>query len=437
MRRTIAAVVAAGLLVAGSYGLRALVNDEVTPQPSVLAQTPIPRLAEVERLISVFEARVAENGDPLDLAELGRLHLERADLIGDLGDYGEAIESLTKAVDLAPEDRTASLRLAQASLAVHRFQDALDIAIDLVATDPSDAAAILVVADAQFELGNEAAATEALNEVASIAGEIPEILTRRAQHADSMGDVPTALGYAEEALRLTDDDTAEPRRLAFHLTFAAHFLNDLGRYEESEALLRRAIDVDPSWSSSHATLGWVLVSSGRLEQAFSSYETASALRPDPGTLAMLGDLSLALGDQERAESFFSRVEPAATRTEVHRSAYRRTLAQFLADHDLDPDRAVELARQDVAERSDPFGLDTYAWALYRAGEFEVARTEIEKVFAAGLREPQILYHSALIALAEGDEQRAQAELTQALDQAPRFHPIQAPDARRILESLGD
>lgn len=437
MRRTIAAVVAAGLLVAGSYGLRAIVNDEVIPQPSTLELTPIPRLPEVDRLISVFGERVAENGDPLDLAELGRLHLERAGMTGDIGAFGEAIESLTRAVDLAPEDRTATLRLAQASLAVHRFQDALEIANDLVATEPGDAAARLVIADAEFELGDEESAAEALNDVASLTGEIPEILTRRAQHADSMGEVPMALGYAEEALRLVDDDTAEPRLLAFHLTFVAHFLNDLGRFEEAEDLLRRAIDVDPSWSSSHVTMGWVLMSSGRLQEAFSAYETASSLRTDPSTLAMLGDISLALGEQQRAETFFSQVEPAATRTEVHRSAYRRTLAQFLADHDLDPKRAVELARQDVKERADPFGLDTYAWALYRAGEFEEARTEIEKVFAVGLSEPQILYHSALIALAEGDEGRARKELTQALDKAPLFHPLQAPDARRVLRSLED
>jgi tetratricopeptide (TPR) repeat protein len=436
MRRAIAALVATGLLVAGSYGLRAL-TEATAPAPFVAPdQAPSPRLDEVGRLISVFEERVADQGDPLDLGELGRLFLERAALVGDLSDYGSAITSLEEAVTLAPEDRPAGLRLAQASLAVHRFDDALRIASDLVASQPDDAAALLVVADAEFEIGDHQAAARALDRVAGLTGEIPEILIRRAQHSDIEGNVPEALGYAEDALRLTDTDGADPRRLAFHLTFAAHFLNDLGRYEQAETMLRRAIETDPSWSSSRATLGAVLVSSGRFEEAFAAYEAASSLRPDPVTLAMLGDLSVALGDHRLAETFYNQVEPAATLTDVHREAYRRTLAQYLADHDLEPERAVELALADVNQRSDPFGFDTYAWALYRAGRIDEARSQIEKVLNGGLIEPQILYHSALIALAEGDEARAQHELRQALDKSPLFHPLQAPHARSVLESLG-
>ena len=435
MRRALTALIAVGLLVAGSYGLRSLTDTTEAAPPGVLEQTPIPRLGEVERLITVFEQRVAENGDPLDMGELGRLYLERADLVDDLGDYGSAIESLEQAVSLAPKDRAATLRLAQASLAVHRFDEALGLASSLAASDTTDAAAQLVVADAQFELGDAEAAADALEKVAALTGEIPEILTRRAQHADSMGDVPAALGYAEEALRITETEGSEPRRLAFHLTFAAHFLNDLGRYEQAETILNRAIEVDPTWPSSRATLGAVLMSDGRLEEAFTAYEVAAALSPDPGTLAILGDLSVALGDEGAADAFYDRVEPAASETEVHQDAYRRTLAQYLADHDLEPERAVELAEADVSQRSDPFGLDTYAWALYRAGRVEEARSQIDQVLAVGLREPQILYHSGLIALAEGNEEQARVELAEALDKAPMFHPLQAPHAKSLLESL--
>ncbi|HYJ24503.1 MAG TPA: tetratricopeptide repeat protein [Acidimicrobiia bacterium] len=435
MRRAITAIVAIGLLVAGSYGLHALTETPETAPPSAFEQTPIPRLGEVERLISVFEERVAENGDPLDMSELGRLYLERAELVDDLGDYGSAIDSLEKSVDLAPEDQVAGLRLAQSYLAVHRFDEALGLASSLAASDSTDAAAQLVVADAQFELGDAKAAAGALEKVAALTGEIPEILTRRAQHADSMGDVPAALGYAEEALRITETEGSELRRLAFHLTFAAHFLNDLGRYEQAETMLNRAIEADPTWSSSRATLGAVLMSDGRLEEALTAYEGAASLSPDPGTLAILGDLSVALGDERRAEAFYDQVEPAASETPIHQDAYRRTLAQFLADHALEAERAVELAEVDVSQRSDPFGLDTYAWALYRAGRVEEARSQMDKVFDVGLREPQILYHSGLIALAEGNEKQARLELSEALDKAPMFHPLQAPHAKSVLESL--
>jgi hypothetical protein len=60
---------------------------------------------------------------------------------------------------------------------------------------------------------------------------------------------------------------------------------------------------------------------------------------------------------------------------------------------------------------------------------------MDKVFDVGLREPQILYHSGLIALAEGNEKQARLELSEALEKAPMFHPLQAPHAKSVLESL--
>ena len=90
----------------------------------------------------------------------------------------------------------------------------------------------------------------------------------------------------------------------------------------------------------------------------------------------------------------------------------------------------------MASRNDPFGQDIFAWVLFRAGRTAEAREAIDGVFAVGLREPAMLYHSALIAIAEGDDNRAIAELREALDRAPRFHPLQAPDAVRLLMELG-
>ena len=45
------------------------------------------------------------------------------------------------------------------------------------------------------------------------------------------------------------------------------------------------------------------------------------------------------------------------------NVYDRGMSLFLADHGLDPARAVTLARDELAVRPDVYGYDTLAWAL--------------------------------------------------------------------------
>ena len=131
MRRALTAGFAAMIVVAGSYGVRSIGDDSVDPPTLTYAAAPTPKLAEVDRLIAVFEERAGTVTDALNSRELGRLYLERGRLTGDVGAYGDAIDALRGALDLVPGQTSAEQRLAQASLAVHRFDEALAIASSL------------------------------------------------------------------------------------------------------------------------------------------------------------------------------------------------------------------------------------------------------------------------------------------------------------------
>ena len=54
----------------------------------------------------------------------------------------------------------------------------------------------------------------------------------------------------------------------------------------------------------------------------------------------------------------------------------------------------------------------------------------------GSRDPQFLYHAGAIAADAGDAAAARALLGGLLAQSPRFNPLLAPRAERILRGLG-
>jgi tetratricopeptide (TPR) repeat protein len=179
----------------------------------------------------------------------------------------------------------------------------------------------------------------------------------------------------------------------------------------------------------------VAAATGDFSAAIEAYEAASAIVPDPVTLAALGDLYALTGDAAAAEDRYATVGAIATLAGANRQAYNRAYAQFLADHDRDVALALSLAEQELEVRKDPVGYDAYAWALYRNGRFPEARAASETALAAGGRRAVMLYHAGMISAALGDADRALAELQEAMALNAGFDPLQARTAAEAIEAL--
>jgi len=111
---------------------------------------------------------------------------------------------------------------------------------------------------------------------------------------------------------------------------------------------------------------------------------------------------------------------------------------FLPPEFIDHGRAADglaLAEEGLETRRDIYGYDTKAWALYRLGRYEEARSAIDQALVLGTRDSLLLYHSGAISAALGENDRAAAELGTALDLNENFHPIFANEARRLLTEV--
>ncbi len=115
--------------------------------------------------------------------------------------------------------------------------------------------------------------------------------------------------------------------------------------------------------------------------------------------------------------------------------YDRTLALYLANHGLEPDRAVRLAESELATRKDVYGYDAMAWALLAAGRPADADAAMRSALAFGTVDAKVLYHAGMIDLALGRTADARTTLQRALDLDPSFDPLQAARARAALAAL--
>jgi Flp pilus assembly protein TadD len=112
-------------------------------------------------------------------------------------------------------------------------------------------------------------------------------------------------------------------------------------------------------------------------------------------------------------------------------------AIFEASHPGARSRAsvVALARKALAARPSIYGHDSLAWALFSAGKCREALPQAMLANRLGTIDPQLSWHLGAIAACAGKPAVARAALERALERNPRFHPLDAPAAQRLLETL--
>ena len=200
-----------------------------------------------------------------------------------------------------------------------------------------------------------------------------------------------------------------------------------GRVDEALRQAELALTLSPACAEALAGKARALAARGDLSAATSLLERAPA---SPETLSELAALHVARGWQADADEAMDK----ARRLLEQDPLWARAVAVALADHALEPARAVALAEAELARRPDLFSHDAMAWALCRAGRGAEALAHAEQALALGTREPALLFHAGMVARAAGDMVRARAWLGEALALNPTFHPRHALEARAALEA---
>ncbi|MFJ6822428.1 tetratricopeptide repeat protein [Streptomyces niveus] len=374
--------------------------------------------------------RLPEN--PVGWAQLGMAYVQQGRTTSDPAVYAKAESALRRSLKVQPRDNyQAETGMGALAAARHDFAAALTWGRRAAATNPSNAAAQGVLADAYTQLGRYEESYRAVQRMTDLRPDTSS-LARASYTWELRGDIPRARALMKRAL----NDAASPSDQAFarlHLATLAQESGDADTaLREAENGLRRAEDDAPlleARARAHAALGH-----GR--QAVADYTAAVAIAPLPQYVLGLGELQQSLGRETEARAQYGILRAQEQVRRAGNAPADTDAILFEADHG-DAGRAVTMGRAAVETRPFIAVQDAYAWALHRAGRDAEALPYADRALSLGTRGALYHYHRAMIHEGLGDTSAARKDLERALAVDPHFHPLHAPRARTALDRIDD
>ena len=378
------------------------------------------------RIASLAEAVRARPADTAAAAALGAAYLQRARETADPENYTLAGEVLERALAQRPRDPAVLSTRGNLRLARHDFAGALDDARSVLAR-PGAVRPYGVLVDALAELGRYDEATDAVQTMLDRKPNI-ESYARAAYIRELRGD----LAGAAEAMRLA---VAAGGAVPENEAYVASLLGDIefgrGRLGAAEAAYRDAARRLRGFNRAEAGLARVAAARGRHDRALARLRRLVARLPAAPALVELGELELAVGQRSRARRHLAL---AAEQNRAELEAGVKPDAIFIVqeiDHG-DVRRGLRVARAAYLGAPSVRSADALGWALTRSGKPRAGLRWARRAMKLGSRDPNFLFHAGMAAHAAGDQRSARRWLGRLLDQAPRFSPLRAPQARRAL-----
>ena len=432
------------VLTAIALGIAAQLATRLWPPPTIPNKEkslPLATVSSTEEAIRYYNARVRR--DPLEARSqtaLSELYLQRVRETGNEDSLPLALGAARATLKTVPALRNAGglTALAHAEFANHSFAEARAHAQELIQLDPSKGESYAILGDAALELGDYEAATAAFAEMRRLQPDNPGTETRLARQSILRGTTKEAVSHFNQALTLL---RALPQPPNETISWCQWQLGETafseGNYAAAEDYYREALETWPGSFRALGSLGRVRAARNDFPAAVSFYEQAARVAPAIEYLAALGDLYRLTGRERDAVIRYDLVAQLGDHSrKIHGTPYDRHTALFLADHDLEAERAYHLARAEFENgRHDIYGADALAWTALKAGHLEEAHRAMENALRLGTRDARLCYHAGMIERAAGDLKKARSHLEQAVALNPAFDPLQSEIGRQTLKEL--
>lgn len=241
-----------------------------------------PNSAEATYLIGIVclqQNRLAEAAEQLSraasmLGNVADVHANLGHALRLLGRFDDAAAALEHAIALRPAYPLAISNLGAVRRAQGRAAEAIACYQRAIALQPNFLPAHLNLGNVLVELARPAEAAQAFHAAMALAPHNPDAQAGLAGALDAAGDAAGALMNYQAVLR------RHPNHLNTLVNFGL-LLKKQDRTDESLALLRRAVAVNPRSPDAQEKLGRALWDAGFYSEGLAHFDEALRLRPSP------------------------------------------------------------------------------------------------------------------------------------------------------------
>lgn len=352
--------------------------------------------------------------------------------VRETGDYSlnhKAEDSITRALEIDPQNFAAQILQTQIYLSEHKFPEGLDLARKLAKTNPNDQAVLAAITDAEIELGLY---DDAVKSAQKFVDTHPNASSyTRVAHLRSLhGDVAGAIEARTLALRIADP--LDKEGLAwFNSELGSEYWNS-GNFAEAEKAFDRALEIFPDYHWALAGKGKILAGRGETEKSVEIFEKLDSRIPQTDRAIFLGDLYKIIGKNEAAQKTY---EEAVRRERESAEGDMHRIALFWADQETNLDEALEIARKDREVNGDLAASDTLAWCYFKKGKLVDAKRSMNEALRLKTKNALFYFHAAMIENAMGNKPTAIKYFQLALETNPAFDLIHAETATQQLGEL--
>ncbi|UNU23826.1 tetratricopeptide repeat protein [Microcoleus vaginatus] len=381
----------------------------------------------IQQEIAFYQQRLAvDSRSGLNRASLAGSYLKMARATGEGGWFLLAEQAAQRSIaDLPFDNQGALLVLARIAEARHDFATALRFAKQ-AGFDNEDAIALSITSHLAMGKVSEAnAAAEAL------VNRIPNLgsLTLRALVRESQGRDAEVLQDYRQAMAA--EEPGEVAGSARARSLLGRFYARRGQFVQAKALFLEALRLVPRYPLALIYLADLETRQGNYREAEGYYSKVSAYSGGVETvfdrivdrgMARVKDLQ---GDAIESRRLRDKAEAGLRQEQVSGSGgfgHRRDLASLLLEKGRSQDvtEALALMQEEVKIRRDAVTLDTLAWALSAAGEWQKADRVMVEIVRSGIRDAGMFYRAGAIARTLGKDAESRAFFQKSKEIDPSF-----------------
>jgi len=383
-----------------------------------LILTPLSGDKPIDKEISQLQKRLQNGSQTIpDFERLGWTFVRRARSTFDPGYYKLAEQCAVCIESIKSQTPEALLLRAHVAQSLHRFSEAESLASQLtkLRERPFDYG---VLGDALIDQGKIHEGAAAYQKMVDLRPDLQSYV--RAAHVRWLtGDLKGAIEVMK--LAVSSSSPNDPNTAAWALNRLALYQFQLGAIEEAMHSCDAALNLQTDYAPAVLTRARILLALKRTAEALEQFRRAAELNPLPEYQWALADV------MHRTDP----VSANAVEAQIKQSSEDpRTVSLYLGTRGDDPERAVQLAEQEIKNRQDVFTHDALAWALAASGRTTEARNEIDKSLAEGTRDARLYLHAGIITAQVGDQNQAR----RFLEQAQAIQQMLFPSERSLLQT---